>query len=251
MQKALLLILCGVLLIGCASVSVNEKKEAQAYYQGGTAALVEGDYTVALERLLKAVKINPEDPYGHNNLALTYQVKKLYDKAEFHFKRALELKEDFPDAQNNLGVLYLKKKQWKKAVEYCMKAAKNPLYRTPEKAYANVGRAYYGMKDYRKAIKYQRKAITIDREFCYAYTSLGQAQMRSKKYDRASKSLKKAINICKTYEAPYYVLGLNYIKARKKKQAIKQFNVLLRRFPEGKYQVKAKKILKVIKKTKR
>lgn len=246
LNKFLLLIFCSILVISCSTVSKKEQDEAKNYYEAGTTALVQGSHTTALEKLLKAAEYNPKDPFIQNNLALAYQIKKFYKKAEFHFLRALELREDFSDAQNNLGALYIKMKKWDEAIKYCEMAVTNPLYRTPEKAYSNIGRAYYNLKNYKQAIRYQKKAIEYDSEFCYAHTSLGQARMKNEQYDKASYALKQAISLCKTYEAPYYVLGLNYVKAKRPSLAIKQFNVLIRRFPEGKYHAKAKRIIKIL-----
>jgi type IV pilus assembly protein PilF len=248
MIKILLSILLSFLLFSCATTNKKNIEEAKTFYEAGTAALVQGDFTDALERLLRAVELDPKNPFYQNNLAYSYQKKKLYDKAKFHFERALELKKDFPDAQNNLGVLYLEMGKPKEAIKYCEMAAKDPLYKTPQKAYLNIGRAYYKLKNFEKALEYQRKSVTIDKNFCYAYNSLGMTEMKVKNFKSAANSFKRAINICKTYEAPYYVLGLNYLKARKRKLALKQFNVLLRKFPEGKYSAKAEKIINVLRK---
>jgi len=248
MLKILLLGSSLFLLFNCATTNKKNVEEAKTFYEAGTTALVQGDYTDALERLLKAVELDPNNPFYHNNLAYSYQKKKIYEKAKFHFEKALELKKDFPDAQNNLGVLYLEMNKPKEALKYCEQAVKDPLYKTPQKAYLNIGRAHYKLQNFKKALEYQRKAVAIDKNFCYAYNSLGMTEMKVKEFNSAATSFKKAINICKTYEAPYYVLGLNYIKAKQKNLALKQFNVLLRRFPEGKYSAKAEKIIKVLRK---
>jgi type IV pilus biogenesis/stability protein PilW len=248
MTKILALLAMSILVIGCSSMNSKKTGDAKTFYEAGTAALVQGDYTDAIERLRKAIELNPEDPYSHNNLALAYQVKKFYKKSEKHFKIAISLKDKFSDAENNLGALYIKMKRWDEAIKSCKKAAKNPLYRTPEKAYSNIGRAYYKKKKYKLAMKYQRKAIASDQNFCYAYANLGQAQMRVSKYKKASKALRRSIDICKTYEAPYFILGMNFLRAKKKNLARKQFNVLVTKFPKGKYRKRAKRILKVLNK---
>ena len=61
MHKNILFFLCVILLVGCASLNKKKMKEAKIYYEGGTAALVEGDYASALSRLLNAVKLDPRD----------------------------------------------------------------------------------------------------------------------------------------------------------------------------------------------
>ena len=108
--RAILALLFSVLLFsGCATtgVSPQDKKKASAAINLGEAYMGGGNYTAALGELLKAEKLNPDDPILHNDLGLVYMAKEKFDLAVVHFEKAVQLKPDYSLAKNNLGSAYL------------------------------------------------------------------------------------------------------------------------------------------------
>lgn len=70
---------------------IHNAKFVQAYTTLGNAYLMKGLIDEAIKANLEAVKIQPEFPIAHNNLAVAYLEKKEYDKALFHCDKAQSL----------------------------------------------------------------------------------------------------------------------------------------------------------------
>ena len=64
---------------------------------------VKGNYTAALGELLKAERLNPDDPILHNDLGLAYMAKEKIDLAVVHFEKAVQLKPDLLPGQKQPG----------------------------------------------------------------------------------------------------------------------------------------------------
>ena len=74
-----------------------------------------------------------------NDLGLAYMAKKRLDKAEFHFKKAIDIKAEYAPAKNNLGAVYLARQDWNAAIEQFKTVAGDILYATPHFPLTNIG----------------------------------------------------------------------------------------------------------------
>ncbi|MED5509128.1 MAG: type IV pilus biogenesis/stability protein PilW [Pseudomonadota bacterium] len=139
-----------------------DPKAAEINMRLGLNYMQRGDYAVALEKLQKALKQNPNLPSAHNTIALLYQQLGETDKAEAHFLEAVERAPDYSQAQNNFGVFLCNQGRYDDAEARFMKAVENPLYETPELAYENAGLCANRIPDIDKAEGFFRKALQID-----------------------------------------------------------------------------------------
>jgi type IV pilus assembly protein PilF len=155
----------------------QDKKKAAASRNLGEAYLSEGNYTAALGELLKAEKINPDDPILHNDLGLVYMAKEKYDLAVEHFEKAVRLKPDYSLAKNNLGSAYMVRQEWDKAIPVLEAVTGDLLYATPHYPLANLGWAYYNKGDYGKAQKYLKEALDLKPDFFIAQLNLGRTYL--------------------------------------------------------------------------
>ena len=76
---------------------------------------------------------------AHKQLGLVYMALGEDRLAQQSFERALKIDPNDSDANNNYGMFLCRRKREKEAFKYFMAALKNPLYATPENAYANAG----------------------------------------------------------------------------------------------------------------
>jgi len=195
-RKALiwtLLILWIFLLFACSGTQAKRNKQAQVTRALGEAYLQQGNITEALRELLKAEKLNPNDHLLHNDMGLAYMAKKRLDKAEFHFKKAIDIRTEFAPAKNNLGSVYLAKKDWDAAIAQFKTVAGDILYATPHYPLTNLGIAYYNKKDYASAEKYYRDALELQPEFGLALRGLGKTYIALNKLPEAVSTLEKAV----------------------------------------------------------
>ena len=86
--------------------------------------LAVGDNTKALNYLLKAKSIEPNNFSIHYNLGTLHQTFKKNDDALEFFKKSIELNKDFINGYNALADLYLKKKNYKETIKYLKASVK-------------------------------------------------------------------------------------------------------------------------------
>jgi type IV pilus assembly protein PilF len=134
---------------------------AEINVQLGLNYLQRGDYAVALDKLEKALKQNPNSPTAHNAIALLYQRLGELDKAEKHFLEAVNRAPDYSEAQNNFGVFLCSDKRYDAAEKRFVLAAENPLYQKAPLAFENAGLCLMRKPDYAAAEAYFRKALQM------------------------------------------------------------------------------------------
>jgi type IV pilus assembly protein PilF len=127
---------------------------------------------VAQEKVEKALQQNPRDAIVQLSAGLVYE--RLHDmrKAEKHFRQALRAGPDSPEAQNALGAFFCRNKQQSKGEEMFLKAASNPLYRTPVVAYTNAGVCARSAGKLEQAERYLRQALATKADYPEAYAQL-------------------------------------------------------------------------------
>lgn len=247
-QTVLLLVLL-VTLSSCSSWSAKEKEEAELHLRIGTNYLNNGEYPSALNELLLAESLDSSNPYIQNNLALAYFVRDRFELAEIHLKKALKLNSQFTDARNNLSRVYIERGKYNEGIKEASMVLEDLTYPSPEKAYLNLGMAFFYKKEFSKSRDNLQKSIELQRDNCLAQTYWGRTYYEQTKYSEAANALDRAAGFCKvtqTDEAIYYS-GLSWYLFGKKSEAENRLNELLKDYPNGKYRDKAKEMLAVMK----
>lgn len=247
-QTVLLLILL-VTLSSCASLSSNDKEEAELHLRIGTNYLNNGEYPAALNELLLAESLDSSNPHIQNNLALAYFVRDRFELAEVHLKKSLRLDSKFTDARNNLSRVYVERGKYNDAIKEANIVLSDLTYPTPEKAYLNLGMAYFYKKEFQRARDNLQKSIELQRDNCLAHTFWGRSFYEQTKYEDAATALDKAAGFCKITQADeaLYYAGLSWYLSGKKPEAENRLNELINDYPAGKYREKAKEMLAVMK----
>jgi len=170
---SLLLIAFIFIFNGCIQDKAVLKETSMVHLRLGVSYFSEGNTTSALQELLKAKELSPDDPQVYNIIGLIYFKKKEHNKAIDNFKKALTLDLKFSEAHNNLGTVYMDLRQWDDAIFEFKEALSNDLYSTPERAYCNIGWAYYKQGDIGKAIDNYKNALKLSPDFVLAHYNLG------------------------------------------------------------------------------
>jgi type IV pilus assembly protein PilF len=135
---------------------------AIANYNVGVEYLRQGDNEKALERLSKAQEADPGYVPIYNALGLVYQRLEEPVNAEENFEKAIKLDDTDSDALNNYGQFLCNSGRAAQANEFFMKAASNPLYKTPEIPYTNAGLCAMNNKQQETAAEYFNKALSLN-----------------------------------------------------------------------------------------
>lgn len=137
----------------------------------GTSFLLQGRKEEALDSLLKAVSLLPEDPALHSNLGLIYYELASYDTAENHCRLALQFRPDDAIAQNNLGNI-LQALGRPDEAKACFRRAID-LNPNVAEAHYNLGHALQTLGRLDEAENCYRRALEIRPQYADAHENLG------------------------------------------------------------------------------
>ena len=145
------LTLLSLLAAGCTSTTTTSKsdpdeerpqspREAAAYNaQLAVAYMKQGNLAAAQEKIDRALSQDSQNATVRTTAGMIYERLGDNKKAEGYYSSAVRLKPDDPDVLNNYGVYLCRNGRAKEGGRLFVKAAHNPLYRTPEVAYNNAG----------------------------------------------------------------------------------------------------------------
>jgi type IV pilus assembly protein PilF len=127
---------------------------------------------IAREKVDKALVQNPKDVNVQLAAGLVYERLHETRDAEKHFRQAVRVAPDSPEALNALGAFLCRNKQQAKGEEMFLKAAANPVYRTPFVAYTNAGVCARSAGNLEQAERYLRQALTSRVDYPETYAQL-------------------------------------------------------------------------------
>jgi type IV pilus biogenesis/stability protein PilW len=194
-----ILLLIIIFLSSCATTVENIHK-ANAHYKIGISYFNENKIQPAFVEFQKALELNPEDKDALNALGLVYLKFEDFQKAQESFIKAVTIDPDFSEAHNNLGVIYTKTGKWSEAVDSFKKALKNPLYKTPENSYYNLGNAYYRLGLIDDAINAYNEVIKRMQDSHLPYYGLALCYNAKGQYGEAASAITRAIELDPVYK---------------------------------------------------
>lgn len=167
-MKALFVLLAVISLAGCASKGEGEQTTSQrargiATIHTELAAAYYGraQYAIALQELGIALQADPAYAPGYNVRALVRMALHEDEQAESDFKRSIKIDKNYSDAYNNFGWFLCQRGHAKESLPQFLEALKNPLYATPEIAYANAGSCALKAGELHTAESYLQRALIL------------------------------------------------------------------------------------------
>ena len=163
--------LLALALVACATSTRQGKKDkdAAAYNtQLGIEYMKQGDLAVAKDKLDRAVNEDPDNPNAHSARALLFERMGERDKADAEFRHALRLAPHDPQVVNSYAVYLCSSGRTEEGVKHFLEAAHNPLYRTPEAAYANAGVCLHNAKRNDEAAADFTRALQVRPDYAEA-----------------------------------------------------------------------------------
>ncbi len=160
--------LCGLVAaaVACQSNSglkhdtSNRDQAAQYNMQLAVDYFRQGDLKQAKEKIEKSLEQNPRNAEGQATAGLIFDRLGEERVADEHFSRAVALDKN-PDILNNYAVFLCRKGKVAQGMKYAQQAASDPLYRTPDVAYTNMGLCALNGGNKADAEKYFRQALAV------------------------------------------------------------------------------------------
>lgn len=215
---------CTLLWSSCAlPLAPDTERQAELHYKLGISYLNKHQLQEAYVKFHEALRLNPNDKRCYNYLGYISALYKEYEQAVSYYKRAISIDPEYSEAMNNLGMTYLEIQKWDEAAENFRTALNNPLYVTPERAYANLGYALYRKGDLQAAESTLNAAITKYPDFRYSYYVLGLVYSSGGRIDDAVQMFSRAVDI--EPEARWELAQL-YLRTGKRLKALEQFQII-------------------------
>lgn len=145
---------------GAQTAPVDARMQAaQTNVRLGVEYLKKGEIKIARDKIERALKQQPRDVSVQLAAGLLYERLGESDRAGKHYREALKVDAKSPEAQNAYGSFLCRNGDPERGEAVFIQAATNPLYRTPDIAYANAGTCARGAKRLAEAEGYLRKAL--------------------------------------------------------------------------------------------
>ena len=235
-RMRLFIIICtSFLLLACASAQQqkNTHKIAESNVRLGLGYLQQGKIDAALEKMKKALHVEPDYPEAHSSIALVYQQLDEDEKAEGHYKTALELQPESGVIHNNYATLLCKMGKPLKAEPHFLKAINDRRYPTPAQALENLGSCLMQASDLDKAEKYLRQSLQIDPKLPGALLQMVRVGLERKNYMSSRAYLQRYQGVARM-NPQSLMLGIQVEKKLGDKKAASHYESQLRRnFPDS------------------
>jgi type IV pilus assembly protein PilF len=191
-------------LAACGGAGPEEAKIASAEYGLANDAFQRGRYREALshvERALEHDDHNAEAAYLGAMIMLVFCSQDetspdcRYDEAERFCRITIEADPEMRDAKNALAVVLVHRGRPLEAIDVLKPLAHDILYRSPEKAWGNLGWAYLEAGRTADAIGALERAVASQPLFCVGHYRLGLAYEKRGEFAAARQALTRAVSI--------------------------------------------------------
>jgi Flp pilus assembly protein TadD len=170
--------------------------DAAELIKGGNEARNNGNYTLAIDLLNRAVEADPKNKLAWNDLGLAYFDSRQDDLAANAYHKQLEINPYDKYAYNNLGRIYLRQRKYDEAEKWFLKQ----IEVTPLDKYAhhNLGITYVEGQKYEQAIPELERAASILPNNANPQVRLGEAYLNLGQDDKAMAAFDRALKISAT-----------------------------------------------------
>jgi len=175
-----------ILLSACAGSpkidnqdEIATRKSAEINTALGREYMGRGQYEVALDKLKKATRSDPDYAPAQTMMAVLYERLGEIQLAGQYYRRAVDIAPRNGDVNNNYGAFLCKTGDSGSAEKYFLRAVADPFYRTPAAAMANAGACELQAGNVDKAEKYLRQSLEYDAKFPDALLTMANVNYRN------------------------------------------------------------------------
>ncbi|HET7588185.1 MAG TPA: type IV pilus biogenesis/stability protein PilW [Gammaproteobacteria bacterium] len=239
-----------LLVAGCVSTTPTEdraqpKQAARFNVRLGVAYMQQGRLDLALHKLQRALRQDPNLPSANTAIARLYERRGNTDLATRYYQRALDIAPHDPKVQNAYGVFLCRHDRVAESEAHFLAAARDPDYTTAEAAYTNAGICLLKINEKDKAEADFRRALQVEPDYAEALWQLARLSYDEGKYLQTRAFLQRFMAHAREPQA-----GVLWLAARTEKalgadaEAQKFARRLMARFPRSAEATLASKMMR-------
>jgi tetratricopeptide (TPR) repeat protein len=213
-----------------AAPMTSRVEEAAAANRQAINLAMQGRLAESITSFEQALRLNPNYPDAHNNLANVYYFQKRYEEAVACYERALRLRPDFAEALNNLGNSLSCLKRHAEAEVNCRKAlALKPDFAG---AHNNLGVALKGLRQTDEAIDCYRRALRLQPDFTEAHHNLAMALAEKDDLAGAAACYRQTLRLKPDHAEAHWGLAIVLGEMGQQTEALRCFEQAIRYKPD-------------------
>lgn len=162
------------------------QRRADVHLQLALAYYEQSQWQVALDEATLALQIAPRQPDALSMRGLIYMASGRQALAGAEFQQALQIAPDQPDYLNNYAWFLCRTGQEQASLRWFEQAARQPGYRTPEKALNNAGTCSLSIGERDTAKNYFARAAALQPGNVQSNTALARLYLNDRDYPHAS-----------------------------------------------------------------
>jgi type IV pilus assembly protein PilF len=240
MKLRLVPVLFVLALAGCTTTSsgvyqTDRKKSAEANAELGLRYMLQGKNDVAMDKLKRALELDPKCYTAHHYLAELDRRLEQYDDADEHYRGAIDNAPEDANSRiyNNYGAFLCSRKKFDKADRQFQMALKNPVYAGRADVIENMGTCARESGDLAKAEEYFRKALQIDPKRPVSLLAMADIMFRQGNALSARAYLQRFSEVAQA-NPEYLWLGIRVERVLGDRSAVASYGMLLKNsFPEA------------------
>lgn len=222
-----------VLLTACATEPTgrfgggNMEAASKANAKLGLGYMMQGDNEVALSKLKKALEQDENNAEAHHYLAELYNRLDDEDKAEQHYKRALDISPDDTAILNNYAVFLCRYRHFEKSMSIFQKILKDPLFKSKAQTYENMGLCADQQGNVKLAEEYFRKALRYNSKLPKSLLHLAQISFDNQAFLSSYGFYQRYLEVGSQNPQSLW-LGILLEKRKGNKNAVASYSILLK-----------------------
>ncbi len=183
-----------------------QPNQPDALHLLGVVASQTGRHEVAVDYIGRAVQLQGNVAFYHNNLGEAYRALRRIPEAVACYRRALDLKPDYAEAHNNLGITWKEQGKLDDAIA-CYRRALDlkPDY---AQAHSNLGIALKDQGKLDEALACCRRALELQPDFAEAHYNLGNLFNRRGKLAQTAACYHRALELKPDFAEAHSALGV-------------------------------------------
>lgn len=164
--------LCFVPIVGFSAEYNHDAAQTNAKL--GLAYLQQGLYSLSKERLLSAIKEDPNSAASWYSMAYYLEKTGSNRAADEYYRKAMEVDPHSGAAINNYGTFLCRTHRYQEAIQAFLKAASEPAYLQSASAYENAGICALKIPNNALALKYFHQAVDNNPSMPFSLLSLAR-----------------------------------------------------------------------------